>query len=157
MKYLCSTFKYSNLKLSKTTATAADTIVVSVDVTNESTRNGAEVVQLYVKDVISSVAVPNLQLRGFAKVPVAAGATQTVEMQLKVQDLGLWDIGMKYVVEPGDFKVSVAHAIFSFLLTSFCYLHVVLYCSIRDVPNMKQVFVGSSSKDFRANATFTVA
>ncbi|KAK6854300.1 hypothetical protein PG995_009393 [Apiospora arundinis] len=118
-----STFKYSNLKLSKTAATAADTIVVSVDVTNESTRNGAEVVQLYVKDVISSVAVPNLQLRGFAKVPVAAGATQTVEMQLKVQDLGLWDIGMKYVVEPGDFKV----------------------------------FVGSSSKDFRANATFTVA
>lgn len=102
-----SNFKYSNLKLSKTTATATDTIAVSVDVTNDSTRDGAEVVQLYVKDVISSVAVPNIQLRGFAKVLVAAGATETVEMQLKVQDLGLWDIGMKYVVEPGEFKVSV--------------------------------------------------
>ncbi|KAK7942775.1 uncharacterized protein PG986_011888 [Apiospora aurea] len=99
-----STFRYGNLKLSQTTATAADTIAVSVDVTNESTRDGAEVVQLYVKDVISSVAVPNMQLRGFAKVPVKAGATVTVELQLKVQDLGLWDIGMKYVVEPGEFK-----------------------------------------------------
>ncbi|KAK8085046.1 hypothetical protein PG997_006317 [Apiospora hydei] len=117
-----STFKYGNLKLSQTTATATDTIAVSVDVTNESTLDGAEVVQLYVKDVISSVVVPNMQLRGFAKVPVKAGATETVKLQLKVQDLGLWDIGMKYVVEPGEFKV----------------------------------FVGSSSKDFRANATFTV-
>ena len=80
-------------------------ITVAVDVTNNSTRDGTEVVQLYVKDVISSVEVPNLQLKGFAKVPIAAGATETVKLDLKVEDLGLWDIRMQYTVEPGNFTV----------------------------------------------------
>jgi beta-glucosidase len=66
--------------------------------------------------------VPNIQLKGFEKVVVKAGKTVTVKIPLNVQDLGLWDIRMKYVVEPGDF----------------------------------QVLVGSSSKDLRGTATFTV-
>ncbi|KAI1434778.1 glycoside hydrolase superfamily [Xylaria sp. CBS 124048] len=102
-----STFTYSNLKLSKTTASASDTITVSVDITNGSDRDGTEVVQLYVKDVISSVVVPNKQLKGFAKTEIKAGATETVSMELEVQALGLWDLSMKYVVEPGAFTISV--------------------------------------------------
>ncbi|KAI1490778.1 glycoside hydrolase superfamily [Biscogniauxia mediterranea] len=103
-----STFTYSNLVLSQTRASAGDRVTVSVDVTNEAGgRDGAEVVQLYVRDLISSVAVPNLQLRGFAKVMVAAGATETVAIDLSVADLGLWDINLEYVVEPGDFVVYV--------------------------------------------------
>ncbi|KAL5348662.1 hypothetical protein ACLOAV_006079 [Pseudogymnoascus australis] len=117
-----STFEYGAVKLSKTKVKAKDTVTVSVDVTNKSTRDGAEVVQVYVKDLISSVVVPNIQLKGFEKVVIKAGKTVTVEVPLKVQDLGLWDIRMKYVVEPGDF----------------------------------QVLVGSSSRDFRGNATFTL-
>ncbi len=81
--------------------------MVSVDVTNESARDGAEVVQLYVRDEISSVVVPNVQLRGFAKVHVAAGATETASIDLDVAGLGLWDLGMEYVVEPGDFTILV--------------------------------------------------
>ncbi|OTB02165.1 glycoside hydrolase family 3 protein [Hypoxylon sp. CI-4A] len=118
-----STFTYSNVKLSKTTASSSDTITVSVDITNESKSDGAEVVQVYVQDVISSVVVPNKQLRGFEKVLVSAGATETVDIDIAVADLGLWDINMKYVVEPGDFTVHV----------------------------------GSSSKDIRGKATFTVS
>lgn len=75
--------------------------------TNESGRDGAEVVQLYVRDEISSVVVPNIQLKGFSKVEIAAGATETVEIELDVAELGLWDLGLEYVVEPGDFTILV--------------------------------------------------
>ncbi|KAI2617819.1 glycoside hydrolase family 3 protein [Hypoxylon sp. NC1633] len=117
-----SKFTYSNVKLSQSTASPTDTITVSVDVTNESARDGAEVVQLYVQDMVSSVVVPNKQLKGFSKTLVRAGATETVSVDLAVADLGLWNINMEYVVEPGEFTVHV----------------------------------GSSSKDIRGRATFTV-
>ncbi|TVY47708.1 Periplasmic beta-glucosidase [Lachnellula occidentalis] len=100
-----SSFQYSNVTLSKSTASASDTITASVQVTNNSTRDGTEVVQLYIKDLISSVVVPNLQLKGFSKVAIAAGETKTVNIDVSVQDLGLWDINMEYVVEPGAFVV----------------------------------------------------
>lgn len=102
-----STFEYSNLALSQSTASSSDTITVSVDVTNASDRDGSEVVQLYVKDLIASVVVPNIQLKGFAKVAIAAGETETVEIELKVGDLGLWDLNYNCVVEPGKFSVLV--------------------------------------------------
>ena len=82
-------------------------MTVSVDITNESSCDGAEVVQLYVQDVVSSVVVPNRQLRGFAKPFVRAGETVTVNIDLRVADLGLWDRSMQYVVEPGEFIVNV--------------------------------------------------
>lgn len=73
--------------------------------TNNSTRDGTEVVQLYVKDLITSVAVPNIQLKGFQKVPIKAGETKSVRIPVDVGALGLWDVKMKYVVEPGEFVV----------------------------------------------------
>lgn len=100
-----STFSYSNVTLSATNATASDTVTASIKVTNNSTRDGAEVVQLYVQDVISSVVVPNKQLKGFEKVIIKAGETAEVAIDVKVADLGLWDINMQYKVEPGDFIV----------------------------------------------------
>jgi beta-glucosidase len=100
-----STFQYSSLSLSKTTASASDTITVTVKVTNNSTRDGTEVVQIYVKDLISSIVVPNILLKGFSKVAIAAGETKTVQVPIAVQELGLWDIKMNYVVEPGDFVI----------------------------------------------------
>ena len=102
-----STFEYSSATLSKTTVSANDQITVTVKVTNNSTRDGSEVVQVYVQDVLSSVVVPNKVLKGFSKVAIKAGQTATVEIPLNVQDLGLWDINMQYVVEPGDFVVLV--------------------------------------------------
>ncbi|KAI0477856.1 glycoside hydrolase superfamily [Xylariaceae sp. FL0804] len=105
-----ASFRYGALGLSSAEAAAGDTVTAEVDVTNESGRDGSEVVQLYVKDLIASVAVPNLQLRGFAKVAIPAGATRTVRIDLAVADLGLWDADMRYVVEPGAFAVCVGRA-----------------------------------------------
>jgi beta-glucosidase len=102
-----SNFTYSDVTLSQTTASAADTITASVDVTNESEVDGKEVVQVYLQDVITSVDVPNVQLKGFKKVLVKAGETVKVDVELKLQDWGLWDLRMKYVVEPGEFIVWV--------------------------------------------------
>ena len=100
-----SNFTYSNLTLSKTTATASDTIIASVSVTNTSPVDGKEVVQIYVQDIIASVVVPNKELRGFKKVLVKAGETVNVNIELPVSQWGLWDLKMKYVVEPGEFVV----------------------------------------------------
>ncbi|CAD6449030.1 71d9bfad-a2d2-4f77-8dad-85d0e833e469 [Sclerotinia trifoliorum] len=102
-----STFEYSNVTLSARNVSATDTITATLSVTNNSTRDGSEVVQLYIQDVISSVVVPNIQLKGFQKVAIKAGETGKVNIDLKVQDVGLWDIKMKYVVEPGDFVVHI--------------------------------------------------
>ncbi|KAL4768340.1 glycoside hydrolase superfamily [Aspergillus nidulans var. acristatus] len=101
-------FTYGEVSLSKTNVTASDTISVSVDLTNtDSFRDGTEVVQIYIVDEITSVVVPNRQLKGFEKVFVPAGETKTVTVDIDVADLGLWDARMKYVVEKGEFTVLV--------------------------------------------------
>ncbi|KAL3419854.1 glycosyl hydrolase family 3 [Phlyctema vagabunda] len=102
-----STFEFSDVTLSKQNVSVTDIVIASVDVTNNSTRDGTEVVQLYVRDKISSVETPNKLLKGFSKVAIAAGATETVQIPVAVADLGLWNINMKYVVEKGDFIVFV--------------------------------------------------
>ncbi|KAL1989507.1 hypothetical protein VTN49DRAFT_6704 [Thermomyces lanuginosus] len=103
-----SEFKYGPVRLDKTNATVSDTVTVSVDVTNtDKKRKATEVVQVYVVDEFASVVVPNKQLKGFEKVVFNPGETKTVRVSLKVQDLGLWNAQMKYVVEPGAFIVQV--------------------------------------------------
>ncbi|KAL2803357.1 glycoside hydrolase superfamily [Aspergillus granulosus] len=101
-------FEYSEVRLDKTEVTADDTVTVSVDITNtDSRRDAAEVVQVYVVDEISTVVVPNKALKGFEKVVIPAGETKTVSIELDVAELGLWDVRMRYVVEPGAFRVLV--------------------------------------------------
>lgn len=100
-----TTFNYSSISLSKTNVSASDTLVASVNVTNTGSRDGAEVVQMYVKDVLASVDVPNRKLKGFEKVMIPAGETKEVGIELQVGEVGLWDRRMKYVVEAGEFVV----------------------------------------------------
>lgn len=104
-----STFKYGSVSVDRSKISKSDkTITVSVDVTNtDAKRDGTEVVQVYVSDDIASVVVPNRQLKGFDKVVIPAGKTKTVKIPIKVEDLGLWNSWMKYVVEPGNFTVLV--------------------------------------------------
>lgn len=98
-----STFVYSGVTVDKQTVSASDTVTVSVTVKNTSKRDGKEVVQVYVKDLIASVVVPNIQLKGFQKVSLKAGESKQVSIKISMQDLGVWDARMKYTVEPGDF------------------------------------------------------
>ncbi|KAK3321560.1 glycoside hydrolase superfamily [Apodospora peruviana] len=98
-----SQFEYSDISADKKNVGQKDTVTVSVTVNNTSGRDGQEVVQVYVKDLVASVVVPNIQLKGFAKVAVKAGESKKVQIKVKVEELGVWNARMKYVVEPGDF------------------------------------------------------
>lgn len=102
-----STFELSSISVSSETVSASDTVTVSVDVSNTSDRDGAEVIQLYVKDVVSSVEVARYSLKGFKKAMIKAGETKTIDIDLQVEHWGLWNRKMQYVVEPGEFVVMV--------------------------------------------------
>ena len=75
--------------------------------TNTGSRNGSEVVQLYIRDLVSSVTRPVKELKGFQKVTLQPGETQTVSFDITPESLAFYDIDYKYVVEPGEFEVMV--------------------------------------------------
>ncbi|PYO96642.1 MAG: beta-glucosidase BglX [Gemmatimonadetes bacterium] len=102
-----TTFGYSDLRLSAPRITPAGTLRVSVTVTNTGTREGAEVVQLYVHDEVASVTRPVRALTGFRRVSLKPGEARTVDFQLTPRELGLYNKDMKFVVEPGKFRVFV--------------------------------------------------
>lgn len=98
-----TTYAYSNLKINP----QKQLVTVNVDVQNTGARAGAEVVQLYTRDLVSSVTTYEKNLRGFARVTLAPGETKTVTFTLTPADLSLWNREMKFVVEPGTFRVMI--------------------------------------------------
>lgn len=102
-----TTFAYSNLKVLPKEGYTGSTIHVSVDIQNTGDREGDEVVQLYIKDLYSSVTTYVSQLRGFERVHLQPNETKTIHFELKPSDLELLDINMKWTVEPGEFKICV--------------------------------------------------
>lgn len=102
-----TSFEYSAMTLSKGTATAKDTIDVSVTVTNTGSCDGAETVQLYYRDEISSVMQPVIQLCGFGKVEIKAGKSKKVTIPLKISDLAIVHPDLKTYVEPGKFTIYI--------------------------------------------------
>jgi len=102
-----TTFTYANLQISPKRQSGGGSVRVSVDVTNSGTRQGDEVVQLYVQDVLSSVVTYEQVLRGFQRVALAPGETRTVSFTLGPEDLQLLDEQMHWVVEPGSFEVRI--------------------------------------------------
>ncbi|HYK19553.1 MAG TPA: fibronectin type III-like domain-contianing protein, partial [Pyrinomonadaceae bacterium] len=80
-------------------------VTVTLDVTNTGSREGVEIVQLYTRDLVSSVTTYEKNLRGFARVSLKPGETKSATFTLKPADLSLWDRNMKFVVEPGMFRV----------------------------------------------------
>jgi beta-glucosidase len=102
-----TTFALSNLRLDRENVAIDETAHVSVDVTNTGPLAGDEVVQLYIRDVFSSVTRPVKELKGFRRVTLAPGATMTVTMEIPPEALALYDIDMNFRVEPGEFQVMV--------------------------------------------------
>lgn len=100
-------FEITNLKLSAARIPASGRLTVSVDVRNIGQRAGDEVVQLYIRDVAASVTRPVKELKGFQRVTLAPGETKRVEFVLGPEQLGFWNRQMRYVVEPGEFRVMV--------------------------------------------------
>ena len=102
-----TTFAYSNLMVTPEKSNSENDISVSVDITNSGKYKGDEVVQLYIKDEVSSVTVYETQLRGFERITLNSGETKRVHFNLKQDDLKLLDKDMKWLVEPGFFEVQI--------------------------------------------------
>jgi beta-glucosidase len=102
-----TTFKFSNLKLSKPQIGPEGETTVSVDVTNTGSREGDEVAQMYIRDRVSSITRPVKELKGFERVTLKPGETRTVHFKLTPAELGFYNINMDWVVEPGMFDIMV--------------------------------------------------
>jgi beta-glucosidase len=102
-----TTFQYSEPTLDKTSMTMNESITVSVEVTNTGNRDGAEVVQLYIRDKVGSVTRPVKELKGFKKISLKTGEKQTVNFTLTKETLSFYNADLQFVAETGDFDVFV--------------------------------------------------
>ena len=101
-----TTFDYTDLRMSPDDLKGGQTATVSVNVTNKGSRNGDEVVQLYIRDDVSSLVRPAMELRGFRRITLAPGASKTVEFLIGFQQLKFWK-ERHWAVEPGTFTIMV--------------------------------------------------
>jgi beta-glucosidase len=86
---------------------ASGSITARVTVTNSGSREGKEVVQLYIRDVVGSVTRPVKELKGFQKIELQPGESKEVTFKITNDDLKFYNYDLKYVSEPGDFKVFI--------------------------------------------------
>ena len=102
-----TTFTVSDVKLSAPTMKRDGKVTASVQVTNTGKREGATVVQMYLQDVTASMSRPVKQLKGFEKITLKPGETQTVSFPIDIEALKFWNQQMKYDAEPGKFNVFI--------------------------------------------------
>ncbi len=98
-------FEYSNLKLSSNEITPDETLKITVDVKNSGSRDGQEVVQLYIRDDYATVTRPVKELKRFKKIFLKKGETKTIGFELNNKDLCFYNKEMKFVSEPGTFTI----------------------------------------------------
>ena len=102
-----TTFDYSPLTLSSNTMTTGGNITASVTVTNTGSVEGAEVVQLYIRDMVGSIARPVQELKGFERISLKSGESRTVNFTINADLLKFYNKDLNYVCEPGEFDVMV--------------------------------------------------
>jgi len=102
-----TTFRVTDVRLERRAIVRSESTRVTATVMNTGQRAGTEVVQMYIRDRVSSVTRPVRELKGFAKVWLDAGATTTVSMEITPESLAFYDIDMQNVVEPGQFEIMV--------------------------------------------------
>ena len=102
-----TSFQYSDVALSAATMGKDGSVTATVTVTNTGKREGAEVVQLYIRDLVGSITRPVMELKGFEKISLKAGESKTVSFKITPDLLRFYDYNMNHVVEPGDFDVMI--------------------------------------------------
>jgi beta-glucosidase len=100
-------FKIGKVRLTKQRISAGGSTRVLADVTNAGGREGTETVQMYIRDLVSSVTRPVKELKGFERVNLRPGESKTVAFDITSESLAFYDVNMRYVVEPGEFEVMV--------------------------------------------------
>lgn len=103
-------FSIENVRLERERIGRDEATRVFADIVNEGTRAGAEVVQLYVRDLISSVTRPVKELKGFRKVFLNPGEKRTIALEITPETLAFYDIEMNYTVEPGEFEIMIGRS-----------------------------------------------
>lgn len=102
-----TTFAYSDIHLSSTEMSADGELTATVTVTNTGSRDGAEVVQLYIRDLVGSVTRPVKELKGFEKIFLKAGESRKVSFSITPELLKFYNYDLQFVCEPGDFDVMI--------------------------------------------------
>lgn len=105
-----TSFALKNLRLTKRRIKPGGSTRALIDVTNTGKREGTEVVQMYIRDLVSSVTRPVKELKGFCKVRLKPSETTTVALDITPDELSFYDRHMKYVVEPGEFEIMVGNS-----------------------------------------------
>lgn len=102
-----TTFRYTDLRLESPRIAPTSELRVSVAVTNTGRREGDEVVQLYVRQLVGSTSRPLRELKAFRRITLLPGQTHRVEFRVPARELGSWNPEMRYAVEPGAYRVYV--------------------------------------------------
>ncbi|MEI6851260.1 MAG: glycoside hydrolase family 3 C-terminal domain-containing protein [Bacteroidota bacterium] len=102
-----TSFEYSGLQIVKSRITSNDSTLVKCTVTNTCKTEGDEVVQLYLRDELASVARPITELKGFQRIHLKPGESKPVSFMITPELLSMWDLNMKKIVEPGDFRIMI--------------------------------------------------
>ncbi|MBB6129711.1 glycoside hydrolase family 3 N-terminal domain-containing protein [Mucilaginibacter lappiensis] len=100
-------FAYSGLNFSQKSIPVNGSVNISVTIKNTGKVAGTEVVQFYIRDVVSSVTTPIKSLKGFSRISLKPGESGKAQFKLSTEELKIWNREMKHVVEPGEFKVMV--------------------------------------------------
>jgi beta-glucosidase len=102
-----TTFRIDNVRLAKQRIKMGASVRAFADVANTGQRAGSEVVQMYIRDKVSSVTRPVKELKGFQRVMLEPGEKRTVAFEIAPELLAVWDVNMKRVVEPGEFEIMI--------------------------------------------------
>jgi beta-glucosidase len=102
-----TTFSYGDIKLSSSAIKPNQSLDASIVVTNTGKTDGTETVQMYLRDMVGSISRPVKELKGFQKITLKAGESATVNFKITVDELKFFNSDLKWVAEPGDFKVFI--------------------------------------------------
>jgi beta-glucosidase len=102
-----TSFSYSDIKLSSSSLKGNQTLTASVTVTNTGSKDGKEVIQLYMRDVIGTNSRPVKELKGFQKIELKTGESKTVSFNITTADLKYYNTDLKYDWEPGEFHIMI--------------------------------------------------
>ena len=102
-----TTFLYSDVTLSSPEMSTDGNITASVTVWNTGSYDADEIVQLYIRDVVGSISRPVKELKGFKRIHLKSGESQTVSFLITPELLKFYDYNLKYVIEPGDFEIMI--------------------------------------------------
>jgi len=102
-----TSFQFSDLVIDKPVLKKGDSTFINLTVTNTGIREGDEVVQLYIRDLLSSVSQPVMQLKGFERIHLKAGESRKISFKILPEHLSLFDTDMNKVIEPGDFRLMI--------------------------------------------------